>query len=138
MLAQKQLKWTGHVIRMGEDRLHHQILYDQLSTGHRNQGGPKRRYKDQVKDTLKKCRIEPPTLEVSACNRQVWRSKCKEGLSYLEESIHKTREERRLRRHNRTNQPPNNPGIECHLCGKVCASRIGLHSHLSWHRRQQE
>ena len=54
MIAQKQLRWTGHVIRMNEDRLPRQILYGQLQQGHRRQGGPMKRYKDQVKATLKK------------------------------------------------------------------------------------
>ena len=138
MLAQKQLRWTGHVIRMGEDRLPHQILYGQLTTGQRNQGGPMKRYKDQIKTTLKRCRIEPSTLEASARDRQVWRSKCKQGLTHLEDSIHEAREERRSRRHNRIIQQPNNPGLQCHLCGKICAAPIGLRSHLSWHRRQQQ
>ena len=136
MLAQKQLRWTGHIIRMSDDRLPRQILYGQLQQGHRRQGGPVKRYKDQVKATLKKCEIEPQTLEIKASDRPAWRTTCREGLSHLEQSIHNEREARRQRRHNPPDQRPNNPGIECHLCGKVCASRIGLHSHLRWHNRQ--
>ena len=137
MLAKKQLRWTGHIIRMSDDRLPRQILYGQLPQGHRKQGAPMKRYKDQIKTTLKRCRIDPQALEGKAIDRPAWRSTCKEGLSHLEESIFNEREARRQRRHNPTVQQPNNPGIECHLCGRVCASRIGLHSHLRWHRRQQ-
>ena len=95
-----------------------------------------KRYKDHLKATLKKCDIEPLTLENSANDRPTWRSMCKEGLSHLERTIHNEREARRQRRHNPPAQQPNIPRIECHLCGKVCASRIGLHSHLRWHNRQ--
>ena len=136
MIAQKQLRWTGHIIRMGEDRLPRQILYGQLSHGHRRQGGQMKRYKDQIKATLKKCDIEPLTLEVKASDRPAWRAVCRDGLLHHEETIHNAREDRRQRRHNVQNQPPNNPGMNCHLCGKVCASHIGLLSHLRWHNRQ--
>ena len=91
MIAQKQLRWTGHVIRMTEDRLPRQILYGQLPQGHRRQGGPMKRYKDQIKSTLKKCEIEPQSLEVKASDRPAWRSVCREGLSQLEQSIHNER-----------------------------------------------
>ena len=123
---------------MGEDRLPRQILYGQLPNGQRNQGGPMKRHKYQAKTTLKKCGIEPATLEATASDRQAWRSACKQGLTHLEESIHEAREERRQRRHNRIINPPNNPGLQCHLCGKVCAAPVGLRSHLRWHGRQQE
>ena len=137
MLAQKQLRWTGHVHRMGEDRIPRQLLYGQLPTSKRNQGGPMKRFKDQIKITMKKCRIDPPTLETKASNRPGWRSTCREGLSHLENTIHEARQAKRQRRHNPIPQAQNNPELECQLCGKVCGSRIGLHSHLSWHRRQQ-
>ena len=138
MLATKQLRWTGHIYRMSEDRLPRQLLYGQLSTGQRNQGGPMKRYKDQMKATLKKCGIDPSTMEDMAENRVDWRSACKEGLSRLEQSIHEARQARRLQRHNPPAQPPNCQDFECRLCGKICKSRIGLHSHTSWHARQQQ
>ena len=140
MISRKQLRWTGHVIRMSEDRLPRQILYGQLLHGHRRQGGPMKRFKDQVKASLKKCDIDSETLEVNASDRSIWRTMCKEGLSHLEQSIYDEREARRQRRHNPPAQQPNNDNndnrIECPLCGRMCASRIGLHSHLRWHSRQ--
>ena len=137
MLAQKQLRWTGHVCRMSEDRLPRQLLYGQLPNSKRNQGGQMKRFKDQIKSTMKKCRMDPSTLEAKVVDRPGWRSACREGLSRLENTIHETRQARRLRRHNPTPQAQDNPELECQLCGRVCGSRIGLHSHLSWHRRHQ-
>ena len=69
MLAQKQLRWTGHVCRMSEDRLLRQLLYGQLPNSKRNQGGQMKRFKDQIKSTMKKCRIDPSTLEVKVVDR---------------------------------------------------------------------
>ena len=137
MLAQKQLRWTGHVYRMGEDRIPRQLLYGQLPTSKRSQGGQMKRYKDQIKTTMKKCRINPSTLEANASERSGWRSTCKEGLLHHENTIHEAREAKRQRRHNQNQQAQDNPELECPECGKVCGSRIGLHSHLRWHRRHQ-
>ena len=94
-------------------------------------------FKDQIKSTMKKCRIDPSTLEAEVVDRSGWRSTCREGLYRLENTIHETRQAKRLRRHNPTPQAQDNPELECQLCGRVCGSRIGLHSHLSWHRRHQ-
>ena len=39
-LIRKNLRWTGHVMRMSPDRLPKQILYTQLSSDHRKRGRP--------------------------------------------------------------------------------------------------
>ncbi|KAK2183073.1 hypothetical protein NP493_324g02001 [Ridgeia piscesae] len=36
LLIRKNLRWTGHLMRMSPDRLPKQTLYSQLSSGHRN------------------------------------------------------------------------------------------------------
>ena len=111
MLARKQLRWTGHVYRMGEDRIPRQLLYGQLPTRNRSQGGQMKRYKDQIKTTLKKCRIPPSTLEINSSDRPGWRSTCKEGLQYQENAIHEAREAKRQRRHNRNGQAQDKPEL---------------------------
>ncbi|KAJ3606704.1 hypothetical protein NHX12_026223 [Muraenolepis orangiensis] len=57
-IAQNQLRWTGHVIRMPDSRLPKQVLYSQLVKGKRAPGGQKKRYKDNIKTNLKKCHID--------------------------------------------------------------------------------
>lgn len=136
MLARKQLRWVGHVFRMPEHRLPRQILYGQLPEGRRNPGGQKKRYKDQIKTTMKKCNIVPMELETNASDRKRWRTLCSEGCSHLEEARNLAREERRRRRHYRNEAPPANAALTCQQCGKVCGSRIGLISHTRWHERQ--
>ena len=136
-LAEKQLRWIGHVIRMPEHRLPRQILYSQLPEARRNPGGQKKRYKDNIKATLKKCNIQPEQLEMNASDRPLWRSLCKAGVNQLEDTRNQARQQRRERRHNRRDRtPPAIPDLTCQLCGRVCGSRIGLHSHERWHQRQ--
>ena len=48
-----QLRWTGHVSRMPEERLPKKILYGELEMGKRSHGGQKKRYKDTLKASLK-------------------------------------------------------------------------------------
>ena len=140
-LAQRQFRWVGHVIRMPGSRLPRQVLYGQLLTANRKPGGPKLRYKDQLKRTLKRCNINPNDLESAAANRPLWRSLCHSGVTLLEEKRIQQRIARRQRKYLHADpappQPPD-PGLTCPNCGRTCGSRIGLHSHLQWHRRQQD
>ncbi|KAJ3595328.1 hypothetical protein NHX12_004632 [Muraenolepis orangiensis] len=57
-ITQHQLRWLGHVVRMPSNRLPRRVLYGQLHHGRRSAGGQKKRYKDQLKTALKKCRVE--------------------------------------------------------------------------------
>ena len=45
MLKRAQLRWVGHVQRMNDNRLPKQILYSELSSGVRNKGGQRKRYR---------------------------------------------------------------------------------------------
>ncbi|KAK2165607.1 hypothetical protein NP493_1358g00003 [Ridgeia piscesae] len=49
----KKFRWTGHLMRMSPDRLPKQILYSQLSSGHRKRGRPRLRFKDTITRNLK-------------------------------------------------------------------------------------
>ncbi|KAJ3587229.1 hypothetical protein NHX12_010827, partial [Muraenolepis orangiensis] len=62
-ITQHQLRWLGHVVRMPSNRLPRRVLYGQLHHGRRSAGGQKKRYKDQLKTALKKCKIRPEALE---------------------------------------------------------------------------
>ena len=53
LLIRKNLRWTGHLMRMSPDRLPKQIIYSQLSSGHRMRGRPRFRFKDTIKRNLK-------------------------------------------------------------------------------------
>ena len=53
LLKLAQLRLTGHVIRMPDDRLPKKILYGELQVGKRSYGGQRKRYKDTLKASLK-------------------------------------------------------------------------------------
>ena len=53
LLIRKNLRWTGHLMRMSPDRLPKQVLYFQLSSGHRKRGRPRLLFKDTIKRNLK-------------------------------------------------------------------------------------
>ncbi|KAK5928182.1 hypothetical protein CgunFtcFv8_013265 [Champsocephalus gunnari] len=78
-MTQHQLRWLGHVLRMPSNRLPRRVLYGQLHHGRRSAGGQKKRYKDQLKTALKKCKIRPEALEDAAADRNSWRQLCRDG-----------------------------------------------------------
>lgn len=136
MIHCRQLRWAGHVLRMPDSRLPKITLYGQLAEGTRLRGGPKKRYKDQLKKTLKNFLLRPDDLEVMVQDRTQWRTVCLEGAGSFEAERNRLREERRRRRHEGHNQLMD-PELQCPDCGRQCGSRIGLYSHRQTHRPRQ-
>lgn len=140
MILRRQLRWTGHVVRMSNDRIPKQVFYSELSVGKRCVGGQRKRFKDVLKVNLKKCNIDVNNWENLALDRSSWRSLVHYGTLSFEENRRRTandkrqrRKEREVLRRNRNNMTAP-PGTTCHHCGKLCKSRIGLYSHLRTHR----
>ena len=72
-LISAQLRWTGHVICMSENRLQKQAFYSQLEHGTRSRGEQRKRYKDmQLKHSH---RIDPKELETFAEDRSSWQKR---------------------------------------------------------------
>ena len=69
ILIVRNLRWTGHVHRMDAERLPRQLLYSQLSSGARNQGRPRLRFKDVVKRNLKWRDVSLDTWQAGARER---------------------------------------------------------------------
>ena len=121
-LAATQLRWTGHVVRMNEERIPKIALYGELARGSRKVGGQKLRYRDVVKRHLKAMDIEVGTWEELAADRTGWRASIHRGKARIEERRAAASELRHYRRHNPGNYP-------CATCGKTFHTARGLLQH---------
>ena len=74
LLIRKNLRWTGHLRRMSPDRLPKQVLYSQLSSGHRKRGRPRLRFKDTIKRNLKMRYIKIESWTSLSQQRDKWRA----------------------------------------------------------------
>jgi len=84
-LLKAQLQWVGHVMRMPDSRIPKQVFCGRLAVGSRPQCGPVRRYKDTVKENIKKCGMNPSTLGSDSQDRSAWRSLCIEAVTQFED-----------------------------------------------------
>ena len=134
MLLQRQLCWTGYVIRMPSNRLPQCLLYGELLNGQRMPGGPKLRYMDHIRCILNKSLSNIPISDLEkqlTTDRDTWRSACACGLSTLCQLSDQAAADRRSRRHHRRSSTATSP--RCPQCSRVCASEFGLRSHLRSH-----
>ena len=136
MILKAQLRWIGHVIRMDDCRLPKQLMYGELSSGKRNQGRPRKRFKDCVKSNIRYSGIPPKQLEQRAMDRSGWRALTTQAHDNFEERRRADVAEARNRR-KASIAAPNHPGqFHCPHCTRVCRSGIGLNSHLRAHARR--
>ena len=77
ILIRKNLRWTGHLMRMSPDRLPKQVLYSQLSSGQRKRGRPRLRFKDIIKRNLKLRDIKIDSWTSLSQQRDKWRATVK-------------------------------------------------------------
>ncbi|XP_069182933.1 uncharacterized protein [Procambarus clarkii] len=98
MLKQKRMYWLGHVVRMGDGRIHKDFPYRELTQGKRPTSKPLLRYKDVCKRDLKAMDVDFATWETLAADRSAWRQSVQKRLSKFEESLAKKSEVKRQRR----------------------------------------
>ena len=134
MLLKSCLCWTGHVIRMEDQRIPKQLLFGELEQGHRRQGRPCKRFKDTVKAGLQWCDIPPTELVATALDRQHCRTLSQSASSALEEERRHQAQSARERRHLAACIPATNANFQCPDCARLCKSRIGLQRNSRTHR----
>ena len=134
MLLKAQLRWVGHGIRMEEHRMPRRLLYRELLQGKRHQGRPKKRYKDTVKVSLQWCELKPKELEEAISERPQWRSRTHKAVENFEDTQHQKLTAARDQRHRAPAAAVTTTDFQCPHCSRLCASRLGLQSHLRVHR----
>ena len=131
ILVQTQLRWAGHVARMEDQRLPKQLLFGELTDGKRKACGPKKRFKDTLKSSLKAFDIQTSSWELTAQDRPSWRQRLYKGAKRLEDQ---RQESAITRRQARKQATPSDATIPCPHCHRLFRARIGLNSHLRTHR----
>ena len=131
-IKRAQLRWSGHLVRMADDRIPKAVFYGELDAGKRTRGGQRKRYKVVLKATLKSCGVPHNTWESTAMDRALWRRTCHVGLHEFEKKRCDALRKKILRR--KATQPSSNTvTFVCRVCGRQCASRIGLFSNNRTH-----
>ena len=129
MLIKAQLRWVGHVIRMEDYRIQRRLMHGELEHGKRNQGPPKKQYKDTVKANLKWCELEPKDLEKCASDRSRWRATIQKAAVAFKGARFQKLTAARNQRHIASSAVITKTDFHCPNCSRLCASSLG---HLAW------
>nr|VZI42020.1 unnamed protein product [Spirometra erinaceieuropaei] len=133
ILRQMQLRWSGHLVRMDDERLPKRLFYGEVAAGSRRQGGQIRRYKDTLKSSLKRLQINPTNWEELARDRPTWRRTVKTGAAIYEANRIAAAKVKR-EAHKSQLRPVRNAAAQplptCPRCHRTFRARIGLVGHL--------
>ncbi|VDM04787.1 unnamed protein product [Schistocephalus solidus] len=129
MLRQVQLRWSGHLVRMDDERLPRRLSYGDVATGACQQADQKQRYKDTLKKSLKQLQINPATWEEIAQDRPERRRSVKTGSTIYEVNrIAAAKAKRAVRKSltPRTNIVDAQALPTCPRCQRIFCARNGL------------
>nr|VZI36767.1 unnamed protein product [Spirometra erinaceieuropaei] len=133
MVRQMQLRWSGHLVRMDDERLPKRLFYGDVATGSRCQGGQIRRYKDTLKSSLKRLQINPTNWEELARDRLTWRRTVKTGAAIYEANRIAAAKVKREAPKSQL-RPVRNADAQslptCPRCQQTFRARLGLVRHL--------
>ena len=85
VLKQAQLGWTGHVIRMPDERLPKKVFYGELQERRRSKSDQKKCYKDTLKASLKDFDTPIESWEQTAPERSKSRGLINKGAALCKE-----------------------------------------------------
>ena len=137
VLKLAQLRWTGHVTRMSDERLPKKILFGELEVGKRSHSGQQKPYKDTLKAFLKDFNIPTESWEQIAQDRTMWRGLIKRGAGEYEAKRISEAEQKRAQRKAIAKASPtelSSSGLSCPICNRQFRAQIGLISHLRTHK----
>ena len=98
MIESAVLRWTGHVVRMDNDRIPKKLLYGRLASGKGSKGNHAS-YRNQVRHILQAGAINPANLESLAKPRSAWRTLSKAVVAQAEsDRINRLIDKRELRK----------------------------------------
>ena len=133
IITRHSLRWCGHLVRMEDCRIPKQLFYGEMSRGKRKASKPKQRYKDTLKDNLKKCGIPTQGWEELAADGKQWRKSTHEGVILFERNrVQHALFKRSIRKRELT-AAPKAGNRECEICGRLCLSLAGYRSHMRRH-----
>nr|VZI17400.1 unnamed protein product [Spirometra erinaceieuropaei] len=133
ILRQMQLRWSGHLVHMDDERLPKRLFYGDVATGSRRQGGRIRRYKDTLKFSLKRLQINPTNWEELARDRRIWSRTVKTSASIHESNRIAAAKAKREACKSQLRPVRNavaQPLPTCSRCQQTFRARIGLDEHL--------
>ena len=127
MILNYHLRWDGYVSRMEDHSLPKIVIYGELSTGHRERGAPKRRFRDNLNKSLTTCNIHLKQWSDLAADRVVWRYTIHQAAAQFEAHRRNSLKDKRHRR-KACAASITTPDITfpCGHCSRPCLSRIGL------------
>ena len=117
---------------MDDTRIPKELLYSQIPNAPRKIGRPILRYKDKLKDNLKRLDITSNAWGKLPHDRSKWRHKCFSKISEFERKMIKEHDERYEHTKARNTMPILNH-FYCSKCGKSCRSKAGLAAHAKSH-----
>ncbi|BHF67948.1 hypothetical protein SprV_0301097700 [Sparganum proliferum] len=133
MLRQMQLRWSGHLVRMDDERLHNRLFYGDVATGSWCQGGQIHRYIYTLKSSLMCLQIDPTDWAELALDRPTCRRTMKTGTAIYEANRIAAAKVNREARKSQL-RPVRNAYVQplptCPRCQRTLRARIGLIGHL--------
>ena len=141
LLKLAQLRWTGHVTRMPDERLPKKVLYGELQEGKRSQGGQKKRHKDTLKALLKDFNIPIESWEQASQDRTNWRCLINKGASHLKKresvklkgSVKKGKQE--PKNHHQSQHSPNLHALFATDSLELKLAYTAINEHTNTHKR---
>ena len=88
----------------------------------------------RVEANLQWCHIKPKELEERAKDKAKWRALTHKAAANYEEARYQKLTAAREKRHRAASAVTTTTDFQCPHCSRLCASRLGLQSHLRVHR----